>query len=49
MRNFWWDYFNPRDLSIERTNAQNEFIAKKHSERVKNKAEREQSNYKSEH
>ena len=49
MRNFWWDYLNPRDLSIERTNAQNKFIAKKHSEREENKSEREWSIYKSEH
>ena len=49
MHNFWWDYHNPRDLSIERTNAQNKFIARKHSEREENKAEREWSSYKNEH
>lgn len=34
MRNFWRDYCNPKNLSIEKANAQNNFIAKKHNERV---------------
>ena len=34
MWNFWHDYCNPKTLSIEKANDQNNFIARKHNERV---------------